>query len=64
VPLLKYVAESKELDIYQKDMIIDFISYKWQYVGRRVQIVSFIFHFTYMFLLAWYVNMAYYDVKI
>ena len=50
VPLLEYVAKSNELDIYQKDMIINFIDYKWQYVGRRIQILSFFFHFMYMFL--------------
>ena len=58
-PLLKSVANSEELDIFNTKLIKDYIKFKWEGQGMRHHLVGTIFHFIQIVILIIYVYNVY-----
>ena len=59
VSLMKLICDSNQLELFNCDVVQDLIDFKWQRLGKRWHLVGCIFHFFYMFILMYYINMVY-----
>lgn len=54
--IMDAVASSEELPIFETEMIMDMIDYKWRTYARRQHLIGGFFHLCYIFLLLEYIR--------
>ena len=57
--LMKALCSSNELEIFQSDLIIDLIDFKWEAYAAKIHKIGFFFHILYILLIAFYINSEY-----
>ena len=53
------MAKSKELEIFEADIVVDFIDFKWDRFAAKVHKIGCIFHILYIFALFAFIGAAY-----
>ena len=53
------ICDSNELDLFNCDVVQDLIHFKWSNLGKRWHLIGCFFHFFYMGILMYYINIVY-----
>jgi len=61
--LIDAIAKSDELDIFQTDLVVDLIDWRWTRFAKRVHLRGFYFHVAYIIGLFIFVGQTYLDYE-
>jgi len=56
---MEIVFESDDLDLYISKGLTNMVEYKWDNIALKWHTIGFVFHFIYILLIAWYVQIIY-----
>ena len=60
---MQAISESDELEIFETDMVVDLIDYKWECYARNRHIFGFMIHLCYIFSMFYYIRIVYTERK-
>lgn len=56
---MQALSESEELSIFETDLVMDLIDYKWETYARRQHLFGFLIHLCYVFTMMANVRLVY-----
>jgi hypothetical protein len=59
IKLIDALAKSKELEIFEADIVVDFIDFKWDRFAAKVHKIGCLFHILYIVALFAFIGAAY-----
>ena len=57
--LIDAIAESDELEIFETDLVIDLVDFRWEKFARKTHIRGLVVHITYILTLTMYIRSTY-----
>lgn len=57
--LMQAISESEELEIFETDLVINLIDYKWGQYAKRQHILGFLIHLVYVFTMMAQIRLVY-----
>lgn len=57
--LIDAIAESEELAIFETDLVIDLVDFKWEKFAKTVHMRGLLVHITYIMTLTMYIRSTY-----
>ena len=60
---MQAISESDELELFETDLVVDLIDYKWDRYARSRHIFGFLIHLCYIFIMMDYIRIVYTNRK-